>query len=669
MGLESTLAEQYNKTLQSTIGQSQRQRQQALRQSQGQSSSDPSTDWAARQASGFRGAGFQPVSLSNVPQQQIQATKDTFGPSTAGGYTEGGQTLEGYYGSTNPYMAEGSNDLFKKAGFENLGQQSSMDLTYANLIPELTNNLMSYNGVGNSGNLYGRNGADPRKIQIANEQTLANSLTNQYNSRMNYTPTKLWKDYSGDLSSFYDVTGGGGDGGYSQTLNQDRLAAAGIRAKADPMYQNYTEYGYTPQYEQQYDAFNFDGNNYNSEAEAQAAKASKLGQLLGTTKAQQSEFLSQLLTQGAITGRNLGERGSFGGNNVNDRISGDLMKLFGSKDINYDGKTYGTILDMAGYENPLQSQWSEQNTDKSRSWNGQTKTTTTWDQGGSNLYRSLNDSNWWSQNAKNLGGGQILLTPEQLASSPGFSSIDNYVRDHGSETQKKGILQKIWESSSPTSLLLRQDFEDMQPIGAAVGNWFVPGLGSALNAVDSYSKGDSQGGQNWLKGAAMSYIGGSLNDMGAGAAVGADSATGLGTTAGNAIVAGGMGGLGAALQGGDARSILTGIAAGGLGSGLGSAVSDSFGGYMGDIIGKDGANTAGNVAGSMASQGLQNLLSKNKFGQNMGMAAVQGGMASLGNLFAPKGSTSKEVQQYNKLGKEAGGLAKTLYKQQKTKVK
>jgi len=77
MATGTTLAEQYNKTLQSTIGQSQQERQRAMRSAPSQvASTDPSMDWASRQASGFRGAGFQPVSLSNVPQQQIQGTKD-----------------------------------------------------------------------------------------------------------------------------------------------------------------------------------------------------------------------------------------------------------------------------------------------------------------------------------------------------------------------------------------------------------------------------------------------------------------------------------------------------------------------------------------------------------------------------------------------------------------
>lgn len=645
------LAQQYDQTLQDTIGQSQRERNKALRQAQEQGTSQLSnvpgaSSWSDRGTSGFRGAGFQEVANSNVPQAQIQATKDTFGPSTAGGYVEGGKNLEGFYGEVNPYSTEGSNQLFSKAGFSNLGQASSMDLTYANLIPELSNNLMKYEGVGNAGNLYGRNGADPRNIAVQQGPTLQDSLSSRYNSLVNPTPTKLWKDYTNPLpDSVYDSSlprympqNNGGDNlfiGNTRTLNAEKLAAAGFRTKNDPYaginaWMFGGDYVSTPQYEQQYDGFNFDGNNYNSMAEAQGAKAVKLEQLLGTTKAQQSEFLSQLLTQGGITGRNLGERGSFGGNNQNDVISGDLQKLFGSKDITYNGKNYGTILDMAGYEDPLQKQWSESNTNTERKWYGPTKTTTSWDQGGSNLYRSLNNSDWWSQNAKNLGGGQILLTPEQLASSPGFSSVDNYVRDSGSQTQKQGILQKIWERTSPTSLLLKQDFAKMQPIGAAVGNFFIPGLGSALNAIDSYSKGDSSGGQGWLKSAGMSYLGSSLNTAGAGEYLGSSSATGLGTAAGNAIVAGGMGGLGAALQGGNAKNVLSGIASGAAGVGLNNLTGDlgktfsdfgmpvSAGKAVGDFITGAGNNLASNLFNKNTNQGILQSALSSGIGRSLG---------------------------------------------------
>ena len=58
------LAQQYDQTLQETIGQSQRERNKALRQAQEQGTSQlsnvpGSSNWADRGASGFRGAGFK----------------------------------------------------------------------------------------------------------------------------------------------------------------------------------------------------------------------------------------------------------------------------------------------------------------------------------------------------------------------------------------------------------------------------------------------------------------------------------------------------------------------------------------------------------------------------------------------------------------------------------
>jgi len=666
MGLESSLAEQYNKTLQSTIGQSQQERMRSMRSAPSQvASTDPSQDWAARQASGFRGAGFNPVSLSNVPQQQIQATKNTFGPATAGGYVEGGQNLEGYYGTTNPYTAEGSNDLLSKAGFSNLGQESSMDLTYANLIPELSNNLMRYEGVGNLGNIYGRNGADPRKIALANEQTLAGSLANQYNSKVNYNKGVASRDFQGSMDN-YQLPYNPMVGNLSRSLDYDKLAADRIREiPGTPVDDGFGNMSTPNTYLQDYDVWNFGGTDYLSPAEAEAAKQAQLTQYMGTSKPQQSEYLSQLLTQGGITGRSLGERGSFGGNQINDVISGNLQKLFGSKDITYDGKNYGTILDMAGYETPLQTQWNESSKESSRGGFLGTKVTETqkWDQGGSNLYRSLNNPDWWSQNARNLGNSQVLLTPEQLASSPGFSSNDQYVRNVGSQS-----------SSRPIGGL--SNF--MSGVGSIV-DMFVPwtmGTAKYVGANTAAMMGGASFGDtasNSLKNQLPQWIGGQVIGAGAdyvgGAAAGgltdagmtAETANMIGSGLSAAATAGGTAALGGASFKDSLKSAVA--------SGLGGALGKGFGGYLEDFVGKDVGATAGNVTGSVAKQGLSNLLSNNKFGNNMGQAAVQGGMASLGNIFAPKGSTPTEVKRMNKVGSSAGSLAKTISQIKKTKAK
>jgi len=112
------LAQQYDQTLQETIGQSQRERNKALRQAQEQGTSQlsnvpGSSNWSNRSTSGFRGAGFQEVANPNVDTN----TRSFLG-STLGDYTEGGKTQAGYYGTDNPYTLEGAYSLAKKGGFD-----------------------------------------------------------------------------------------------------------------------------------------------------------------------------------------------------------------------------------------------------------------------------------------------------------------------------------------------------------------------------------------------------------------------------------------------------------------------------------------------------------------------------------------------------------------------
>jgi len=104
------LQTQYDKTLQNTIGQSQRQRNEAIRQSQG-----GVTDWEQRGASGFRGAGFNEVNPSTMPAMD-ETTRGFLAP-VLGTYQEGSQNKEGFYGDTNPYTLEGALKYAGKAGY------------------------------------------------------------------------------------------------------------------------------------------------------------------------------------------------------------------------------------------------------------------------------------------------------------------------------------------------------------------------------------------------------------------------------------------------------------------------------------------------------------------------------------------------------------------------
>jgi hypothetical protein len=104
------LQTQYDKTLQNTIGQSQRQRNEAIRQSQG-----GATDWEQRGASGFRGAGYNEVNPSTMPAMD-ETTREYLSP-ILGTYQEGGKNQEGYYGDLNPYTVEGALKYASNAGF------------------------------------------------------------------------------------------------------------------------------------------------------------------------------------------------------------------------------------------------------------------------------------------------------------------------------------------------------------------------------------------------------------------------------------------------------------------------------------------------------------------------------------------------------------------------
>jgi len=112
------LAQQYDQTLQETIGRSQRERNRAMRQAQEQGTSQlsnvpGSSSWADRGVEGYRGAGFQEVTAPSV-----DADTRSFLGNAFGDYTEGGKQQAGYYGTDNPYTLEGAYSLAKKGGYD-----------------------------------------------------------------------------------------------------------------------------------------------------------------------------------------------------------------------------------------------------------------------------------------------------------------------------------------------------------------------------------------------------------------------------------------------------------------------------------------------------------------------------------------------------------------------
>lgn len=88
----TTLEQQYQQTLQNTIGQSQKKRNEYMRMQGQSSSSNVPTQWEQRGSEGFRGAGWQ----DSASQSSLD---NVYNPS----YIEGGQERFGTYSNNSAY--------------------------------------------------------------------------------------------------------------------------------------------------------------------------------------------------------------------------------------------------------------------------------------------------------------------------------------------------------------------------------------------------------------------------------------------------------------------------------------------------------------------------------------------------------------------------------------
>jgi len=515
------------------------------------------------------------------------------------------------------------------------------------------------------GEQYYYGNKDPSKYSFGNQQDLWSNLENQYRSK--YAPS------------------------LTKTLNQQYKNTLDSGIMSQQVLDNQVAQGNMKQYD---DVYLYDGKTYADLNQANTALNSTLSSYKSLAKAQQSELLGQLFTQGKITGQfeptvaperqfdNLGfatgawedyisgkNVGRLGGNSINDVISGDLMKLFGSKDLMYDGQLQGTAFDMGGYD-PVKKQWDEKWSDSHSSIWGSNKTNA-WDQGFSQVGRSLNDPNWWNQNSTNLGDGYSYLAKDKVGSAPGWSNVDQYIRNKGEQELKKGMVQQIWEKTSPTHLIAKQEFKDMQPIGEMVGNAFIPGLGSLINAVDAFSVGNPQGGTQGLARAGISY-GSSTYGGDTGAPV--DTATSTTGQAANGMASNGGGvfgtgfslgsltadkalqaaisGTGSALvSGGDPKSVLA------------NALLTGAGGYSGDTIAKLFGNK---VLGGIAGGAMKGAVTGLRDPEHMLESALTSGAAGgLGGIFNEGVSNPTQRQSNAQMANQTVNLAKLFAKGKK----
>lgn len=351
----------------------------------------------------------------------------------------------------------------------------------------------------------------------------------------------------------------------------------------------------------------------------------------------QWEVLGQLLNGGQ------GGQTQWGGmptNNRSDNISG-LNSLFGSNPLLLGNKLYGysSSLGPGSIENRSSSDGQDKwignpfgyqasHTGKSHSWS-------------TGLGRNINDPSSWGSLTSKYGTDPygFYVSADNASKLPGWTNTENYQHaDH-----KQGFLQKIWEATSPTHIIAKQEFQDMQPIGAAVGNFFIPGLGSALNALNSYSVGDEKGGNKWLTGAATSYLGANYAPVDTGYGQLANSAVNGAITSGVSSLLSGQGAeksLLSALFGGAGGA--AGNFIGGATSGLGSGLSKFLGG-----------------AAQGAVSGLRDP-------EHMLESALTAGAAGgLGGIFNQGVSNPSTARQNNQFAKEAVNLAKLFAKGKK----
>ena len=197
------LQTQYDKTLQNTIGQSQRQRNEALRQSQ-----SGTTDWEQRGASGFRGAGYNEVNPSTMPAMD-ETTRGYLAP-ILGTYKEGGQNREGYYGDLNPYTVEGALKYASNAGFtgaDSTLQQQAKET--GQTLPSIFGHSLANEAARTWGKDYGnwkQQQAETQR-QYEAQQAEANRIPNQINAMRSSIVPDLIYSGKGDQIDYYTQRG------------------------------------------------------------------------------------------------------------------------------------------------------------------------------------------------------------------------------------------------------------------------------------------------------------------------------------------------------------------------------------------------------------------------------------------------------------------------------
>lgn len=269
----------------------------------------------------------------------------------------------------------------------------------------------------------------------------------------------------------------------------------------------------------------------------------------------------------------------------------------------------------------------------------------------SNVWRELNNPEEWGKAAVVGQDGTAFIPKEAVDAVPGWQNKDSY--DY--QQIKKGLVQRVWEKTSPTHLVLNKDFEDVAPIGEVVGNvigmYFtgVP-IGSLLMATDNASKGEGNAAGASLINAVASYAGANMGELTSGMSAAGQAATQAATSAAIA-------GAGTYVITGDSKKAFNAA----LGGALAGAVSGYFSGSgdtLKSITGWSSNNEALDKIIMKAGMGaVKSAISAGAQGADIGDAFTRAATSAVSTLIG-EGTTAQTGSSV--AGSMAGAAAGTL---------
>jgi hypothetical protein len=339
-------------------------------------------------------------------------------------------------------------------------------------------------------------------------------------------------------------------------------------------------------------------------------------------------------------------KNKFGNIFQGDVTDSNLLKtLYGGGDLIYKGKDYGDIFDDPG-KTSVYNKWDDSWQKNRTGWLSKK----TWGQnvGGENFLGSMYDLGYKAPTG--------YFAPEGYSSNAQFSGDDQRYNESYSQTKQRGLGKLV---SAALNFI---------PVVGPFASTVYTGANNKSSWRDNITGQSQKSGGVGLGQAVGSLVGGMVGAGGLADTIGKGAGlTGKAATAfGNAVIAAGTSTAGGMIDGQQFGDALKGGAMAGLGAGGGQLLQGALKGQLASLFGN---TTAGNAAtnilsrtvGNTSMAGLQQLLSGNKDGNIVGLAALQGAMSgaggTLGSMF---GETPAQRQQYSNLGSKIGNFGGQL---------